>query len=181
MQGVTTPVPAPAGHAPPDPTPERMPTAAWALAWSSVLAQVMTALDVGVKPLDDEMVLLSMLLGALVVWWFAAGVLAARTVRLVVTALLLGLMLLVEVVTVVAEALDGRVGITVLHLVTSVLMIGSLWWFTRTPYFACQRTRPARPGPSRAGVLTVAVLVGLSAGVVQPAQDGLRVELNASR
>jgi hypothetical protein len=147
--------------------PDRLPAAAWALAWSSVLAQAVTVLDQGVKTDEDWAVPVSMLIGALVIWWFAAGVLSARTGRLVVTWVLLGVAFVVETVVVVAEALDGTVGITLLHLGSSVAMIGSLWWFTTTPFFSWQRTRPRVPGPSRTAVLTVAVLVGLSAGLVQ--------------
>ena len=178
MPGVTTPVPAPAGLAPPDPTPLRMPTAAWALAWSSVLAQVVTIADRGTRSDEAWAVVVSMLVGALIIRWFASGVLSARTGRLVVTWVLLVLAFVVETVAVVDEALSGQVGMPALHLVTSVLMLGSLWWFTRTSYFAWQRTRPRRPGPSRAGVLAVAVVVGLSAGVVQTDVDApLGVEM----
>lgn len=177
---MTTPAAAPTGQLPQGrPVPDRLPVAAWWLAVSSVLAQAVAIVDRGVKNID-AMVPVSMLIGALVIWWFAAGVLSARTGRLVVTWLLLGLVLVAESVSVVDDALDGGAGMPVLHLATSVLMLGSLWRFTRTPYFAWQRTRPAHPGPSRAGVLAVAVLVGLSAGVVQPDPDGLRLQLNAS-
>lgn len=176
---MTTPAAAPTDQLPHgQPVPDRLPAAAWWLAVASVLGQGAAFVDRGVKSDEGWAMVVSMLIGALVIWWFAAGVLSARTGRLVVTWLLLGLAFVTESVSVVDDALDGRVGMPVAHLATSVLMLGSLWWFTRTPYFAWQRTRPTHPGPSRAGVLAVAVLVGLSAGVVQPHPDGLSVELD---
>lgn len=161
------------------PVPDRVPAAAWALAWSSGLAQAVAFADQGVR--NDEVweVVISMLAGALVIWWFAAGVLSARTGRLVVTWILLVLAFVVETVSVVDDALAGVVGMPLLHLVSSVVMLASLAWFTTTPYYAWQRTRPRVSGPSRAGVLTVAVLVGLSAGVVQTDdQVPRRVQVN---
>lgn len=167
MPVVTTPAVVPADGLPAQhPVPDRLPPAAWALAGSSALAQAVTVADRGLKSDEAWAVLVSMFLGALLVWWFAVGVLSARTGRLFVIWLLLGAALVAETVVVLDEALAGEVGVPVLRLATSVLMLGSLWWFTRTAYFAWQRTRPTHPGPSRAGVLAVAVLVGLSAGVV---------------
>ena len=178
---MTTPAAAPTDQLPHErAVPDRLPVAAWWLAAASVLAQGAAFADRGMKSDEGWTMVVSMLIGALVIWWFASGVLSARTGRLVVTWLLLGLVLVAESVSVVGDALDGRAGMPVVHLATSVLMLGSLWWFTRTPYFAWQRTRPTHPGPSRVGVLAVAVLVGLSAGVVQPDPDGLSVQLNAA-
>lgn len=162
------------------PVPDRLPTAAWALAGSSVLAQAVAFADQGVKADEGWAVLISMLLGALVIWWFAAGVLSARTGRVVVTWVLLVVAFVAEAVTVVDEAGRGEVGLPLLHLVTSVAMIGSFAWFSTTPYYYWQRTRPRVDGPSRSGVLTVAVLVGLSAGLVQPGggEPGMHLEVN---
>ena len=162
------------------PVPDRLPAAAWALAGSSVLAQAVAFADQGVKADEGWAVALSMLLGALIIWWFAAGVLSARTGRVVVSWLLLVVAVVVEAVTVLDEAGRGQVGLALLHLLTSVAMIGSLAWFSTTPYYSWQRTRPRVPGPSRSGVLAVAVLVGLSAGLVQPGgpESPMNVEVN---
>lgn len=169
---MTTPAAPPhADPAPGPPAPGRLPTAAWALAWSSVLAQVVAFADHGIKSDRGWTVVVSMLVGALVVWWFTAGVLTARTGRIVVTWVLLGVAVVVETIAVVDDALAGTVGIPLLHLVSSVVMLASLGWFTATSYYAWQRTRPRVSGPSRSGVLAVAVLVGLSAGVVDADPD----------
>lgn len=153
------------------PVPDRLPAAAWAVAWSSVLAQAVAFVDHGVKSDEGLEVVVSMLIGALVIWWFAAGVLSARTGRLVVTWLLLVIAFVAEAATVVDEALRGQVGLPALHLVSTVAMIGSLMWFSTTPYYYWQRTRPRVSAPSRSGVLAVAVLVGLSAGLVRVDAD----------
>lgn len=178
---MTTPAAAPAADSASEhPVPDRLPTAAWALAGSSVLAQAVAFADQGVKSDEGWALLISMLLGALIIRWFAAGVLSARTGRIVVTWLLLVVAFVAEAVTVVDEAGRGEVGFPLLHLATSVAMIGSLAWFSTTPYYYWQRTRPRVGGPSRSGVLAVAVLVGLSAGLVQPGgeESPLHVEVN---
>ena len=174
---MTTPAAAPSADSVlPPPVPDRLPAAAWALAGSSVLGQAVAFADRGVKSDEEWAVLLSMLLGALIIWWFAAGVLSARTGRVVVTWLLLVVAFVAETVAVVDEAGRGQVGMPVLHLVSTVAMIGSLMWFSTTPYYSWQRTRPRVPGPSRTGVLAVAVLVGLSAGLVAT-DDGAPVRV----
>ena len=162
------------------PVPDRLPAAAWALAGSSVLGQAVAFADRGVKSDEAWAVVLSMLLGALIIGWFAAGVLSARTGRVVVTWLLLVVAFVAESVAVVDAAGRGQVGIPVLHLVSTVAMIASLMWFSTTPYYFWQRTRSRVPGPSRSGVLAVAVLVGLSAGLVQPGGEEslMNVEVN---
>lgn len=176
---VTTPAAAPTAEPGRElPVPDRLPTAAWALALSSVLAQVVTALDDGLRSGGLDVVV-SMLIGALVVWWFAAGVLAARTGRLVVTWLLLVVVAVAEVVTVI-DVGPGEGGIWLLHLATTLAMIGSLMWFSTTPYYYWQRTRPRVGGPSRAGILAVAVVVGLSAGLVQVDRSPVDVHINAA-
>lgn len=167
MVGVTTPAAVPSAElSPREPVPDRLPVAAWALAASSVLGQAVAFADRGVKSDEGLEVVVSMLLGALVIWWFASGVLSARTGRLLVTWLLLVLAFVAETVAVLDEAGRGQVGMPVLHLVSTVAMLGSLAWFSTTPYYSWQRTRPRVSGPSRSGVLAVAVLVGLSAGLV---------------
>jgi hypothetical protein len=177
---VTTPAAVPfADPAMEPPAPDRLPAAAWALAWASVLTQALTVADRGLRSDEGWAVVISMLIGALVIWWFAAGVLSARTGRLVVTWLLLVIVFVAEAATVVDEALRGQVGMPALHLVSTMAMIGSLMWFSTTPYYFWQRTRPRVSGPSRSGVLAVAVLVGLSAGLVETDdQAPLHVQMN---
>jgi hypothetical protein len=173
---VTTPATAPTAEPGWElPVPDRLPAAAWALAVSSVLAQVVTFLDDGVRTGGFDVVV-SMLIGALVIWWFAAGVLSARTVRLVITWVLLVLGAVVELVTVIDVGPPGQGGLPLLRLATSLAMLGSLMWFSTTPYYFWQRSRPRVSGPSRAGILAVAVLVGLSAGLVH-VDDGASVDV----
>jgi len=176
---VTTPAAAPTAEPGRElPVPDRLPAAAWSLALSSMLAQVVTVVDNGIRTEGFDVVV-SMLLGALIIWWFAAGVLSARTGRLVVTWLLLIVLAVAELVTVI-DIGPGDRGFPLMHLATTLAMIGSLMWFSTTPYYSWQRTRPRASGPSRAGILAVAVLVGLSAGLVQ-SDDGspVDIQLNA--
>lgn len=173
---VPHPGPAVAGASWAVPVPHRLPTAAWALAWASVASQLVNVVDQGLRL--QVLTPLSMLLGALLVWWFAHGVLTGRMVRLVVVWLLL-------VVTFVGEAstlLDSGPGDPLLlptaSMLTSVAMMVALGWFMTTPYYAWQRTRPIDRGPSLAGPLLVAVLVGASGGMVAvDTPPGLHIEI----
>ena len=139
--------------------PPAIPTAIWVFGWSFVVEGVIRLLTVG--PKDDAVsAVVSMLLSALVVSFFAAGVLRARAVRTTIVAVLVGLGLVLGVVGVVAEAtVDGS-----LALAFSALQAVLLWRYTRSPWWAWQRTRPVG-GPSPAPVLAVAVLAGLVGGL----------------
>ena len=129
-------------------------------------------------PKDDAgSAVLSMVLSALVVTFFAAGVVRARGVRLAVVAVLLALALVLGLAGLVVH-------LTLLGMVTagfSALQAWLLWHYTRTPWFAWQRTRPAG-GPSLRPILAVAVLAGALGGltVTQDPEPGLHVTVSSS-
>ena len=165
----------PAPEAPP--APERLPLAAWALGAACLAGQLVLMADVGVRPMDGGWVP-SMALGAVLVGWVAAGVLAARSVRLVLVGALFVLIAVVHAVAVVDAELSGGWEWPVAHLTASVLQLAALTWFTRTSYFAWQRDRPELPGPRLTPLVVTAVLVGVLAGMTAPPTDGVRVEVN---
>lgn len=150
----------------------RLPTEAWALAWVSLADQVLYLVERGPK-LSDEPVgmIVSMLLGALVVGWFSAGVLRARLVRLVIV----WAVLLLASAGYAVTALNSGAGWTIVHLVMTVGQVVALWAFCRTAYFRGQRVAP-RSGPALGGVLGIAILVGALGGITAtaptPGTDG---------
>jgi hypothetical protein len=149
---------------PSPPAPDELPAAAWVLAGVSLVTQLVTAADHGLRL--SVMTPVSMLIGVLLVTWFARGVLTGRTGRLVVVWFLVAVTFFGEWATLVDTFPEGLVGMPGLELLTTLGMIAALVWFVSTPYFAWQRSRPSVPGPSLAGPLLVAALVGALAGMV---------------
>ena len=143
--------------------PERLPAAAWALAWSCLIGQLLWLAAVGTRTPDVGMAL-SVLLGPLIIGWVAAGVLTARTGRLVLAWIVLPLSLIGNGLSLV----DGVGGPRwpALHLLASIAAVASLGWFTSTDYFAWQRSRPDVHGPSIAPPIMIAVAVGVLGGIV---------------
>jgi len=158
-----------------------LPTSIWVLAWASLVGQVALALGRGLHAQNDQSLVGSVLLGALLVGFVSAGVVRARRVRVVLAWIVLVLSGVSELVSVVdagdsADFLRAFVG-----LVTTVVSIAALDRFRRTDWYAWQRTKPPTDqGASISGLIGVAVLVGVIGGLVGPADDGFRVELNAS-
>lgn len=156
--------------------PPSVPGEIWVFGWSFVAEGALQLLVRG--PKDDAVsAVASMALSALVVTFFAAGVLRARGIRLGIVAVLLGLGL---VVGVIGLLIDPTVS-GVLAVAFSGLQAGLLWRYTRTPWFAWQRTRPSA-GPSLTPILAVAVLAGLLGGLIAApdAERGFDVQLSGS-
>lgn len=152
------------------PVPERLPAAAWALTGSCLVGQLLLLADVGAKPVDEALVP-SMALGGLLVGWMASGVLAARTVRLAIAWVLFVLGVIAGGLTLVEAGVDGLTGWPFTHFLTSTAALLSLTWFSTTPYYFWQRTRPRVKGPSRTSLVLVAVVVGLLGGVLPARAD----------
>lgn len=159
------------------PAPDRLPDAAWALGLVCLVGQLARLAEVGITDLDTWPV--SSLLGALIVGWFANGVLTARTVRLWIVWFLFGILVPLQLLAVVHAGLEGLAGWPGVNLVLAVVQLAALAWFCRSDYFAWQRTRPAVPGPSRASLLAVAALVGVLGGVIAVPETGNGVGFHA--
>lgn len=155
---------------------QEVPPELWWFGWSFVGIGLVQLLVQGAK---DDLVsaVVSMGLSALVVAFFAAGVVRARGVRLGVVATLVGLL---PVLAVVALVYDPT-ALGALEALVSGLQAWLLWRYTRTPWFAWQRTMPTG-GPSLAPILAVAVLAGVLGGlkVTQEPQPGFTVNLSVA-
>jgi hypothetical protein len=151
--------------------PTELPAAAWALAWSFVVGQLVSLVMHGTQPAEDWP--LSSLLGVVVVAFFSYGVLRARMVRFWLVTVLNGVALVVFLVVL----LDGGTLADLVDLVMTAVQLGCLVWLYRTPWFAWQRTRPAG-GPSIRPLMLLAVLVGVLAGVIGTDSAAVRVDVN---
>jgi hypothetical protein len=144
---------------------DRLPRSAWVFAWLCLGGQVVQLLLRGPNESDPVWVVLSVVLSALVVRWFASGVLRARTARLVVVWVLLCLVLLLGIAgTLVGVDVPGVVG-----LLVSTGEVIALAVFCSTPYFRRRRARRDAPRADLAGILAIAVVVGVLGGVTAPA------------
>ena len=141
-----------------DTATQTLPWSVWALAWSSVVGQVLTLLRHGVK--DDPDWVGSAILGVAVVTFLAHGVLRARRARFW---LVYGLLVVGAVVQLLLVPADLG---AVLDLVLVVVHLGLLELYRRSAWFRWQRTRPAG-GPSLVPILLLAVVVGVLAGVIE--------------
>jgi hypothetical protein len=151
-------------------TASRMPPSAYVFAWLCLAAQLPALATRGLSDADGIWVLLSMVLSALVVGWFAAGVLRGRPVRLVLVWIIVVLGTVLTGVGVVVD-LSHTSGWDLLLLLVSIGQVGALAAFCSTDYFQWQRARPSAPGPDISALVAIAVVVGLLGGLTAAA-DG---------
>jgi hypothetical protein len=145
-----------------------MPPSAYALAWLCLAGQVPPLAMRGLSESDGVWVLLSMVLSALIVGWFAAGVLRGRTVRLVIAWVVLGLAALFTAIGFLADLSDVG-GWDVLLLLASVGQVVALAAFCSSDYFRWQRANRELLGPDISALVAIAVVVGLLGGMIAPA------------
>jgi hypothetical protein len=153
---------------------ERLPTSAWVLGWSSVVLQVLRLADRGFTGSGPLLGLLSMTLTAVVVAWFAEGVLRARRVRAAVVSVLL----LTGVLLQVAGILQGMAGPgALLQLVAAAVQLVALAAFCRSGYFRAQRAGRRRAGPEVGSLVALAVVAGALGGLAAPPEGDAPTQL----
>lgn len=149
--------------------PERVPSAAWAMAWLFLVGQVVSLAVRGINSSDLPWVVLSMALSALVTWWFSVGVLRGRMVRLVIVFILLGLVALFGALAIVDGLLAGGGSSMsngdLLTWAFTVAQLVALVAYCRTDYFTAQRAGREAPLAALAPLLWIAVAVGLLGGL----------------
>lgn len=152
------------------PEAEPVPTVAWAMAWLFLAGQVAGLMVRGVRSDDLPWTLASMLVAAVVVRWFADGVLRARTVRLVVVWIALS----AAVCLALAGILSGTTATSVdaVTLVFSVGQLVALGLFGTTAYFKACRSGSEVSAPTVAPLLLIAVATGLLGGMTASLPDG---------
>jgi hypothetical protein len=156
-----------------------LPGSIWVVAWASLVGQVVLVLRQGVR--HDDMVSLvgSVVLGVLLVGWVSAGVVRARTVRIVLAWVVLVLGLAAEVVGLFQADDPGGAALATLALLTTVVSLAGLAAFRRTEWFAWQRTRPpTHLGEPIRRLVAIGVLVGALGGVASSADEGIGMRLD---
>jgi len=157
-----------------------LPSSIWVLAWSSLAGQVLHLLQRGSR-LDEGALLVSVGIGALLLGYIAAGVVRARTVRLVLAWVVLLLSLVAELVSLASADDPGHLAVLVLSLATTAVGLVALARFRRTDWYAWQRTKPPTREGARIGrLVAIGALVGMLGGVVQPAADGIDVRVRVA-
>ena len=158
-----------------------LPRSIWVVALASLAGQVVLLVRQGGR-LDDEISLfLSVVLGALLVGYVAAGVVRARNVRLVLAWVVLVLAVLGELVGLFSIDDLGQATLAVLSLATTTVALAGLARFCGTDWYAWQRTKPStREGAPIGQLVAVGVLVGVLGGLTGPVDDGLDVRVNVA-
>ena len=156
-----------------------LPTEIKVLAWASVAGQVATLARQGLRSGDDTGMLISMVGGALIVGYVAAGVVRARPVRVALAWIVLVLSLVAELVGLAYVDALGEAAIALASLVTTVVSLVALYGFGRTAWYAWQRTRPPTHLGAPIGELVVlGALVGVLGGLVGVSEDGANMTMN---
>ena len=143
-----------------------LPRVLWAFGWTFVAQGVLQLVVEG--PKDDVVsIVVSVLLSVLLSLFFSVGVVQARGFRTGFVAVVVGISLLAGLVGLGVEpTVMGAVGVAF-----SGAQAWLLWSYTRTAWWAWQRTRP-EGGPSLGPILAVAALAGVLGGAVdQPVAD----------
>lgn len=154
-----------------------LPSSIWVVAWASLLGQVVLVVQQGVRHDDEVSVAFSIVLSAILVGYVCAGVVRARTVRLVVAWVVLVIGLIGELVGLTSA--DGPLAFV--SLATTVLALAGLAKFRRTEWYAWQRTRPSvRDGAPISGLVAIGVLVGVLGGLAVQVDDGLDVRISTA-
>ena len=156
-----------------------LPRSIWVVAWASLAGQAVLLMQQGGR-LDDEVsVFLSVVLSALVVGYVSAGVVRARTVRLVLAWVVLVLSGLVGLVPV--DDLGRQTALDVISLATTAVALVGLAMFRRTDWYAWQRAKPsANEGAPIGQLVVIGVLVGVVGGLTGPVDEGLNVSIQVA-
>lgn len=158
-----------------------LPISIWVIAWASLAGQVVLLGQQGVRHVGEGSLVLSAVLGALLVGYVSAGVVRARTGRLGLAWVILVLSLLGELIELVTVDDLGQAGGVVLTLTTTVVALAGLVSFSRTDWYAWQRSKPsADEGAPIGRLVAIGVLVGALGGFIGPVDERLNVDVKVA-
>ncbi|MFD1827077.1 hypothetical protein [Mumia zhuanghuii] len=149
------------------PIVDKIPTAAWALAWLFLVGQCVELVARGPNSSDLPWVVASMALTALVVYWFADGVLRGRTARLVIVWIILSAATSLGLVGLLIEPAEAETT-DLISCAFTVAQLIALGVFCSSDYFTTQRSRQDAPRSTLAPLLMIAVATGLLGGLTAP-------------
>jgi hypothetical protein len=158
-----------------------LPSSIWVVAWASLAGQAVLLVRQGAR-LDDEVtLLLSVALSALLVGYVSAGVIRARTVRLVLAWIVLVLSVIGELVGMALVDDVGEAALALFSLATTVVAMAGLAKFRQSDWYVWQRTKPStREGAPIGDLVAIAVLVGALGGLAGPVEDGFDVRIRVA-
>lgn len=158
-----------------------LPRSIWVVAWASLAGQGVLMVRQGLQFDDEVSLVLSVVLGGLLVGYVSAGVVRARTVRLVLAWVVLVLSALGELVGLFSVDGPGDAALAVLALATTAVALAGLARFRDTDWYAWQRARPsAHEGAPVGQLVAIGVLVGVLGGLAGPVDDGLDVHIRVA-
>lgn len=163
----------------PETTAPPLPASIWTVGWAALTGQVVVLADGGLRQANEVSILLSAVAGGLVVGWAAAGVVRARTFRLVLAWVLLVIGVVVELTSLSSS--DGFIDAVPLMFLfgCTVVAMTALWSFQKSGWFRWQRSRPpAGQGAAIGAVVALGVLVGALGGVLDPPAHGVHITLD---
>ncbi len=176
-----TPVSVDGGVEEPGAATPSLPRSIWVLAWASLAGQAVLLVQQGGRLNAEVSLVLSAVLGALLVGYVSAGVVRARTFRLVLAWVVLVLSVIGDLVGLVSVDDLGQAALAVLSLATTAVALAGLARFSRTDWYAWQRTKPsAHEGASIGQLVAIGVLVGVLGGLTGPVDDGLDVRIRVA-
>ena len=158
-----------------------LPSSIWVVAWASVAGQAVQLVHQGVRHHDEVSLVLSVVLSAVLVGYVSAGVVRARTVRLVVAWVVLVLALITGLVGLFSVDNLGQAPLAAVSFATAVVALAGLARFRRTDWYAWQRTRPpVHHGTPIGQLVTIGVIVGILGALAVPADGGLKVDISVA-
>jgi hypothetical protein len=158
-----------------------LPRSIWVVALASLAGQVMLLARAGSRLDDGFSLLLSVVLGALLVGYVSAGVVRARTVRLVLAWVVLVLALATELADLAAADGPDQALLVALSAVTTVVALVGLARFRHTGWYIWQRKKPSSHDGAPIGrLVAIGVLVGVIGGLMGPVDDGLQARIGVA-
>lgn len=158
-----------------------LPSSIRVVAWASLAGQVLLVVRQGVRHDDEVSLVLSVVVSALLVGYVSAGVVRARTVRLVLAWVVLVLGLIAGLVGLISADDLSRAAVAVLSLTITAVALAGLARFRHTDWYAWQRTRPpVHAGAPIGQLVAIGVLVGVLGSIAGPVDDGLHMRINVA-
>lgn len=158
-----------------------LPRSIWVVAWASLAGQGVLLIRRGDRLNDEVSLVLSVVLGALLVGYVSAGVVRARTVRLLLAWVVLVLSVIGELVGLVWVDNLGQAVLAALSLAITAVALAGLARFSSTDWYAWQRTKPSsHEGAPIGQLVAIGVLVGVLGGLTGPVDDGLDVRITVT-
>lgn len=159
-----------------------LPKSIWVVAWASLAGQVLLWIREGIRSDDQVSLVGSVVLGALLVGYVSAGVVRARTVRLMLAWVGLVLGVIGGLVGLVSVDDPGQAVLAVLSLATAAVALAGLARFRRTDWYAWQRTKSsAHEGAPIGQLVAIGLLVGVLGGVLGgPVEERVDVRISVT-